>query len=338
MPLATIDSDPAATIVAVLGAVATARGTQTASEADRAVIRAAATAFLGGPEVPEELASSIPGEVAEALATPESRELTLTIASVLCFADVTVSDDAKRGFLDPVRATVMDDLARYLRVSALEVIEIRHLTKYHRDRVAFDLFRRFPITPHGDDTTTVHAAMLRTETRLDIDARHVHALWEQTEALPEGTVGAELIRYYRDNDWHYPGTDHHQPLMFAEHDFHHVLGGYATTPAGELQLGAFIAGVARRPMDAARIFLTWEQLGVGSTSIADPLSTFDADSFRVALERGTRTTESFIGDGWDPWSIVERDVVDVRADYAIGEGAQLEAGEPYDRDPITADR
>ena len=199
-----------------------------------------------GALVPDVLATSIPGDVAEHLVTPVARELTLTIASVLCFADVAISDDARRGLLEPVRVTVVDDLARYLRVSALNVIELHGLTKHQRDRVAFDLFRRFPVATSVDEAPMVQAAMLGAETRLDIDARNVHALWADIESLPDGTVGAELVRYYRDNGWKYPGTDHHQPLAFAAHDFHHVLGGYATTPTGELQLGAFMAGVAQR--------------------------------------------------------------------------------------------
>ena len=110
----------------------------------------------------------------------------------------------------------MDDLARYLNVPERDVLELRRLAKIHRDHVAFDLFRRLLVTTVGDETTPVQTAMLQTETRLDIDARRVHELWERVEGLRDGTVGAELIRYYRENGWRYPGTDHHQPLAFAD--------------------------------------------------------------------------------------------------------------------------
>ena len=89
MQLAAINQEQAATIVAVLGAVATARGTEEPSAADLAVIRAAARSLLGGATVPDELAVSIPGEVAEQLDTPEARRLTITVASILTFAEVT---------------------------------------------------------------------------------------------------------------------------------------------------------------------------------------------------------------------------------------------------------
>jgi hypothetical protein len=297
------------------------------------VIRAAARHLLGGPYVPPGLARSIPGDVAEQLATPELRELTLNIASILCFADVTVAADGSQAFLDPARVTVVDDLARYLGVGQRDVVELRRLTKHHRDHVAFDLFRRFLVGTYGGEMTAVHTALLQSETRLHIDARRVHELWEQIELLPDGTVGAELIRYYHENGWSYPGTDHHQPLAFAEHDFHHVLGGYSTTPAGELQVGAFTAGVAARPMDCVLFFLMWEQLGIGSPAIPGAVGSFDPEPFFAALERGSRTTRDFIGETWDPWSIVGRDLTELREQYEIGAGAQLAPGEPYNRDP-----
>lgn len=337
MQFAAINEEQAATMVAVLGAVASARGTEAPSAANLAVIQTAARELLGGVPVPDVLAVSIPGEVAEQLDAPESRRLALHLASILSFADEAEAEDVDDGFLDPARVMIVDDLARYLRVSALEVIELRRVSKHHRDCVAYDIFRRFPVSAAGREMTTVDTALVQSETRLDIDARRVHALWERIEGLPSGTVGAELIRYYRENGWSYPGTDHHLPLAFAEHDFHHVLGGYATTPAGELQVGAFAAGVADRPLDAVLVFLLWAQLGVGNPTVPDGTRTFDADRVFPAMERGARTTRDFVGNGWDPWSIVERDLEALRVEYDIGPGAQLGAGDAYNRDPVTAD-
>jgi len=337
MQLAATNQDQAATIVAVLGAVATARGTEDASAADLAVIRAAARDLLGGIAVPEELAASIPGEVAEHLDTQDVRRLVLTVASILTLTDGTDADDAEQGFLDPVRTMIVDDLARYLRVSALEVVQLRRVSKQHRDRVVADRFRRFPVSTSGDAMTMVDSDLARSGARLHIDARRVHALWKRIESLPSGTVGAELIRYYDENGWTYPGTDHHEPLTNAVHDFHHVLGGYATTPSGEVQVGAFTAGAADRPLDGALDFLLWERLAVGSPNLPGMAGAFRPELFAAALERGARTTRELAGPEWDPWAIVERDLDEIRAEYEIGPGAQLSARDAYNRDPVTAD-
>jgi hypothetical protein len=184
----------------------------------------------------------------------------------------------------------------------------------------------------------VDAALAASESRLHIDARRVHALWDRIEQLPAGTVGGELVRYYDENGWRYPGTDHHEPLTFAAHDFHHVLGGYATTPAGELMVGAFTAGVVERPIESAAVLLLWEQLGAGSATAAAAADAFDADSCATALERGTRTTGDYGARGWDPWAIVDRDLSEMRAVYQIDDGGQLAPGEPYDLDPVAARR
>jgi hypothetical protein len=252
---------------------------------------------------------------------------------VLCFADITRSDDGKQGYLDPARVAVLEDVARHLGTPKADVVELQRLTKRHRDRVAYDLFRRFLTGTYCQDMTMLHTARLQMETKVGLDKRHVHAVWDRTERLPDGTVGAELIRYYHENGWKYPGTDHHQPLAFAEHDFHHVLGGYATTAAGELQVGAFTAGVAERPMDCALFFLMWEQLGIGSPAIPGAVGAFDAEPFFAALERGTKTSGGFVGDGWDPWSIADRNLEEVREQYRIGPGAQLAPGAPYNANP-----
>ncbi len=174
------------------------------------------------------------------------------------------------------------------------------------------------------------------ESRLDIDARRVHALWARIEQLPTGTVGAELVRYYADNGWRYPGTDHHEPLTVATHDFHHVLGGYPTTLAGELGVGAFTAGAADRPWDCVISFLTWAQAGAATAN--RETGTLTPEPCTAALERGARTTSAFVAGSWDPWSMVDRDLEALRTEYQIDDGAPLAPGDAYDVDPVTAER
>jgi hypothetical protein len=316
--------------VAVLGAVATARGMVEPTPGDLAVIGAAADRLLGGPAMPEDLGGSIPGVVAERLTDVAARELTLAIGTVLCFEDATAVDEVERepGAPDPVRVMVVVDLARYLRVSALDVVEVRRLAKLHHDVVAFDRARR----------TSVRSTATPVETLLDIDARRVHALWDRIQELPTGTVGAELVRYYRDNGWTYPGTDHHEPLTLAAHDVHHVLGGYPTTPAGELGVGAFTAGAAGRPLDGVLRFLTWAQADAGGGSPTAVEDGFGREAFVASFERGARTTGDFAATGWDPWVVVDRDLDALRVEYQIDGFGPLAPGDAYDIDPVAADR
>jgi hypothetical protein len=333
MDLVTLSPAQQHAIIGVLGAVATARGTTAPTAADLAVIDAAARHLLGGPEVPDMLATSLPTTLVEDLADPEVAELAFVLASVLSFADITVSEKGDHATLDPARVAVIEELAEQIGTGHHDVKDLLGLTKHHRERVAYDLFRRFLSGTYGEQQTMIATTVQQTKARLGIDVKKNHERWAEIEALPSGTVGAELIRYYHDNGWPYPGTDHHQPMSFAVHDFHHVLGGYATTPAGELQVGAFTAGVSRRPLDCALFFLMWAQLGTGSPSIPGAVGAFESEPFFAALERGARTHHNFIGTGWDPWEITGRDLEEMRTKYGIGPGSQLGVGDPYNLNP-----
>lgn len=333
MQLVALSPSQQQAIVDVLGAVATARGTTEPTAADRAVIEAAARHLLGGAPVPATLATALPLDLDEHLRDSEVAELAFVLAAVLSFADITVSAGGDHATLDLARVAVVDELAGRLGAGQKDVKALLGLTKRHRERVAFDLFRRFITSTYGDQQTMTATAVEQAKARLGIDIRANRERWTAIEALPASTVGAELIRYYHDNGWPYPGTDHHQPISFAVHDFHHVLGGYATTASGELQVGAFTAGVSGRPLDCALFFLMWEQLGTGSPSIPGAVGAFEAEPFFAALERGARSQHDFIGEGWDPWAITHRDLEEIRAVYGIGPGAQLGAGDPYNADP-----
>ena len=325
--------DQNAAVVAVLGVVATARGETPPSEADEAVIGAAARHLLGATVEVADLPTDLPDDVAITLDGTDVSELAMSIAAILCLADITKKADGKQAPFEPARVEALRDVAQSLQVDDDDVDELYQLTTYHRARVTFDLFRRYLASNYGEHLPMLRVTLEQAGAAVGVDRDEHEARWRVMERLGDGSVGAELVRYYHEHNWPYPGTNRHQPLEFAEHDFHHVLGGYATTPAGELQAGAFTAGVAGRPFDGARFLLLWEQLGVLSRAIPGAVEAFDADSFFAALERGTRTTQDFVGADWDPWSIVNRDLDEMRDAYRIGSGGQLAPGDPYDRDP-----
>lgn len=328
--------DQDAAVFAVLGVVTTMGGEAAPSEADEALIRMAADHVLGGAELPPVLATELSDDDVDALGDGDARELAMQVATILCLADVKEATERKLPYFDPARVEVLHDTARRVGLDEDDVNELQRLTQDHRARVTYDLFRRYLSSKSGEHLPMLRTTLEQAAAAVPVDRDEHEARWRLVERLPEGTVGAELIRYYHEHNWVYPGTNRHQPLAFAEHDFHHVLGGYATTPSGELQIAAFIAGVADRPMDSARSFLMWEQLGIGSRAIPGVIGALEPTTYFSALERGSNTTRDFVGDEWDPWSIVDRRVEEVRDQYRIGPGAQLGPDDPYDQDPAQA--
>jgi hypothetical protein len=69
-------------------------------------------------------------------------------------------------------------------------------------------------------------------------AARFHALGE----LPEDTLGSHFFRHCTDEGLPFAGEKGGFPIGALYHDFAHVLGGYDTSPEGELKNAAFQAG------------------------------------------------------------------------------------------------
>jgi hypothetical protein len=65
--------------------------------------------------------------------------------------------------------------------------------------------------------------------------------WQALEDLPDGTLGRRVSEFYRARGFAYPGTPASAPPLLAQHDWVHVLAGYGSTVADELEVFAFIA-------------------------------------------------------------------------------------------------
>ena len=76
---------------------------------------------------------------------------------------------------------------------------------------------------------------------LSVHDEALAARWQELEELPEGTLGRRVSEFYRARGFAYPGTPGSAPALLAQHDWVHVLAGYGSTVANELEVFAFIA-------------------------------------------------------------------------------------------------
>lgn len=337
MQLVHLSEDARRAALAALAAVASEEGRVPLSESDRAVIDAVAVHLLDAPAPSNrDEGSSLPRDLAHILPSAEARQLLVVAASVLCFADIEVDEHGKKpptARISDERVALVGEIATQFGITDKDVRDLHGLTKRHRDLVEMDLFRRFNANAAGPQANLRRVATSTVEESLRVHRREHLERWRALEQLAPGTLGSELVRYYHDNGWDYPGTEGKQPIDFVSHDFHHVLGGYPTTVSGELQVGAFTAGASERPLDAALFFLMWEQLGVGGSQIAGAVGKFEPEAFMAALERGARSSQEFTEGKWDPWSLVERNLEEVRSSYHIeGQGPVVSPG-PWNADP-----
>jgi hypothetical protein len=67
------------------------------------------------------------------------------------------------------------------------------------------------------------------------------ARWAELRTLPDGTLGAEVAKFYDARGFSFPGSRGSAPPLLAQHDWVHVLAGYGSTVECELEVFAFIS-------------------------------------------------------------------------------------------------
>jgi hypothetical protein len=142
--------------------------------------------------------------------------------------------------------------------------------------------------------------------------------------LPEDTLGHGLFRYYQDNGFSFPGEPAGFPVGALFHDFGHVLGGYDSSPEGEMKVAAFQAGY--RHDDNAFFTLLFAVLihtaGVNMAPIPMPVVLGRigqeglAEQMLHALVRGSTMTTD-LGDDWDFWPYTDLPLEEARARLGV---------------------
>ena len=144
------------------------------------------------------------------------------------------------------------------------------------------------------------------------------------EKLPEDTFGYALFNQYKDNWFSFPGEKGGCHLGAMFHDCGHVLGGYDTSPEGELQAAAFQSGF-RKNKDAFFTFLFAVLIHTAGINVAPMempklLGRIGQEGLMEkilnALKRGNAMNTD-IGDNWDFWPFVELPLEEVRSRLGV---------------------
>ncbi len=153
-------------------------------------------------------------------------------------------------------------------------------------------------------------------------ARRYIALGE----LPENTVGHAYFQLLVDNEFPFPGEKGGVAEAGLWHDLSHVIGGYGTDAAGELEVVAFIAGFARQDPFFWLFTVTLQfHLGVRvSPYAAGTRGKFDPGRVGRAFARGARMNVDLSEQGFDPWAYFPRDLERVRREMGLISGERVE--------------
>ncbi|HEY8377554.1 MAG TPA: hypothetical protein VIK91_13760, partial [Nannocystis sp.] len=140
--------------------------------------------------------------------------------------------------------------------------------------------------------------------------------------LPEGTLGRELWRYYRERQFAFAGEPGGVPEALVHHDITHILTGYDTDFAGELQTLAYIAGLRGEDPTSALFLVLLQNAAGGKIRPAGegpgdaPRLGFDPAQILAARERGRNTREDFTRRR-DFWDVMDRPITELHERFGI---------------------
>ena len=224
--------------------------------------------------------------------------------------------------LDETKVLLLERIATELQVEAGVVADLEVVCRGHVLKAFGDMYRRTFAELNNDGVVQGYARFILPMLGLGIDREH-ESRYAALAVAPAGSLGAGLHAYYQHNGFPFPGSRKGLPYAYvAIHDVHHVIGGYATDPDGELQVLGFTMGLF--PDHALLIALpALLQFQMG---IADPLAgsvapklkdQLDAPAFARALQRGAATTGPIRDTHWDFWPWIDRPLADVRSELHV---------------------
>lgn len=303
-------TEEAETVLRALKTVAMADGTFAVKE--RALL-AAAGELLGARTGPDEVQTIAPEELAAAIPDPERRLVALKACLVMGIVDGQVS---------PEEWKVLSSFRTAFAVDDAQMAVFHGLVQQHRQRTQYELQRRLG----SPQARTLYADQgwqgvlsFFTEDLLSLPKAKENAelAWRYRKIglLPEGTLGRELWRYYRERQFAFAGELGGVPEALVHHDITHILTGYDTDLAGELATLAYVAGL-RGEEPSSALFLVLLQHAVGSKGGAGAHLDVPVETILAARERGRATAEDFTKKR-DFWDVMERPIDELRARYGV---------------------
>lgn len=290
----------------------------TLSPAARQLLSAAQTHILRTCYDLDTLPPITPTELAQGFTRPALRE-----QFVQGMVVTSLVDDVPT----PTQMQRMEQFAQALEVAQPAIQNIKFLTEKNSLLFRLDFMRRSHlrsmVEKQFQDQGFVGVVKGFLGLKGLIEDPELAAQYHQLENLPPESLGYQLWHHYRDNGFAFPGERFGFPAAAVFHDLCHVLGGYDTTIAGEVQVTAFIAGFRRtHPLYLLMFIMLQFSAGVKVVPIETAptqsvLATPGlADLMVQALERGTHVNTDLTSE-WDFWPDLGQPVDKVREKFNI---------------------
>ncbi|MBV9283991.1 MAG: hypothetical protein JO176_05230 [Acidimicrobiia bacterium] len=310
-------------ILRAMRVVATARGRERLTDADRAALIAAGRYMLQVPTpVDVDALSDIgPEALAKELDRRELASQATQFLAVMALID---------GKLDRAKIETVLPYAAALGISDDYVRQLADSAHGHLKWVLADMARRNmeSILGYLPDVSLDQWIMPYQNGKEDLAlAGRYRALGQ----LPEGSFGRAFFDFYEANGFAFPGEPTAVNEQFATpHDSTHVMSGYSTSLQGELLVSTFTGGMhPDLPMSGhiLPVIFSWH-LGIEIVKFAGSATgSLDPEKFWVAWERGGQTTQDLFAHDWDYWSAVHDPIDELRRRYSVPELEQAAAAD-----------
>jgi hypothetical protein len=252
--------------------------------------------------------------------------------------------------VDPIPADVVDRLRQASCILGVDerMIDVAgELADQHFELAAVD-FDRNGYTADWDParTSTLHATRPIEVPwgNADHDA-DLAGRWESLEALPEGSLGLAVSRFYRARGFVYPGLPGAVSPLLAQHDWVHVVADYGAVIDNELEVFAFIARANDDPKGFSFLAMVVSLFETGVLASGAGLFTPDVGHLQLAgmpervgdaMRRGAvcRGSIDFLALDW--FELAERPLADVRDEFGIVEKSEhIDSPGPFDPGGMT---
>lgn len=288
-------------------ALATLRAIPPSSSPARDALLRAIGSLHGRTVDPSSLPPAGPVDAAARILDPHGRKRLVELATVVAMVD---------GEVTPAAAVAVARLAAALAVEGWEsrnLARLAHrrtrLLRLDMGRRAFGRFIGQAVRARDLGSATEVAGALLGRGGNPEKARRYRAL----EHLPAGSFGRAYWEHCASRGFPFPGERGGLPERAIFHDLGHVLAGYDTDPAGEIQQAAFQAGFVRKQGFLFLFFgIAQFHLGVKLTPIAAPETGYlDVPKVVHALARGAACNTD-LSDRWSFWPLLPRPLDEVR--------------------------
>ncbi len=322
-------------VVRALGTVASAGGATPLSVADRRALRAAGPTVLG-VEVGDDdggLAPTAAADLAAAVASDDVRLTTARMLAVMAFTD---------GVVENAKLALAIEFAGALGVRADFVRALAELKADNVNWVAHDQIRQNVASVPGMPWDTEDPYRPFLPYGGDGADPALNDRYRALGAKPVGTLGRTFHDHYVTNGYAFPGEAGGMAELWATpHDSLHLLSGYSTSAQGELLVASFTGAMLRADVDMMESHVlptiliyhlgidinkglnagdqermaadpTWRDNYQGNVHLGlDPAKVW------TAWDRGFAMSADVYSGQWDFWSLVDRDLDDLRDEYAI---------------------